>query len=331
MLPRPRRSMLHIAVRGLTALCLSTSLSAAAAAELTGQLWHSFRDLGNPSGSFVTDPGTGRTRQVSREKWATPWPDGSRYLVRDYTSHGARGGETRLLVRSNDHAVLMDQLVDGYIADDVRPSPRGTNQLIAMWGESLLKPRAAVVYDLDARRLLYVTPPSRTPDALSWLPDGSLLRVQPSGQISKVVIGGGEQPIAHVRWPEGRVPQAVHVDPGGRQALVQLAAWRDTGTVSGADLWMMKLDGSGLRRFTKNNLIAHAFWSPDGRQVAFVKDTGVACSAATCQGSCTLWYAAATATEVVATAPSGDARRFPLKRPDGSATSIGCPGIAWTR
>jgi Tol biopolymer transport system component len=252
--------------------------------------------------------------------------------VRDYTSYGARGGETRLLVRrSSDHTVLMDLLVDGYVGDDVRPSPRGTNQVLMMWGEALLKPRAPVVYDLDTRRLLYVTQPGKTPDALSWLPDGSLLRVQPSGQISKVALGGAEQPVATVRWPEGRVPQALHVSPDGRQALVQLAAWRDTGTVSGVDLWMMAIDGSGLRRYTRNDLVAHAFWSPDGRQVAFVKDTGVACSAATCQGSCTLWHAAATATDVVATAPSGDAQRFPLKRPDGSATAVGCPGIAWTR
>jgi len=94
---------------------------------------------------------------------------------------------------------------------------------------------------------------------------------------------------------------------------------------------MMNVDGSGLRRFTKNDLVAHAFWSPDGRHVAFVKDTGVSCSDFRCRGSCTLWHAEATASDVVAVKASGDAQRFPLRRPDGSMTTVGCSAITWTR
>jgi hypothetical protein len=318
-----------------TLACMALLIAVAAvqaASALPGTLWHAFSDLSNPQGTFATDPNTGQSRRISAARGGSPWPDGSRYLTRDYTSQGSSGDETRLVVyRSSDQSVLMDQVIDGYIGDDVQPSPQGTNRILAMWGETIFEPRGAVAYDLDSRRLLYVTRPSKTPDALSWLPDGSLLRVQPSGQISKVVLGGAEQPVATVRWPEGRVPEALRVSPDGTKALVALAALRDTGSVRGVDLWMMNVDGSNLRRFTKNDLVAHAFWSPDGRHVAFVKDTGVSCSDATCQGSCTLWVAEATASHVVAVKASGDAQRFPLRRPNGSMTSVGCPAITWTR
>lgn len=324
--------MPKILARLATALACMTALGMAqAAGTLAGTLWHSYSDS-NPEGTFATNPNNGQSRRISSEPWGTPWPDGSRYLTRDYSSQGSGGDATRLVVRRiSDQAVLTDQVVDGYVGDVVRPSPRGGNQILVMWGETILEPRGPVVYDLDSRRLVYVTRPSKTPDALSWMPDGSLLRVQPSGQVSRVVPGGAEQPVAAVRWPEGRIPDALQVSPDGRQALVRLAALRDTGSVSGADLWLMNVDGSGLRRFTKNDLIAQAFWSPDGRHVAFVKNTGVSCSDATCRGSCTVWVAEATASNVVAVQASGDAQRVPLRRPNGTATTVGCPAIAWTR
>ena len=311
-----------IPVRFAIALvCMAALTTAQAAAALAGTLWHSYSDLSNPQGTFATDPNTGQSRRVSAEKWGAPWPDGERLLWRDYTSQGSGGDETRIVVRrSADQAVLVDQVVDGYVGDDVRPSPRGGGQILVSWGETIFSARGPVVYDLDSRRLLYVTRPSKTPDALSWMPDGSLLRVQPSGLISKVVPGRAEQPVASVRWPEGRVPEALYV-----------SALRDTGSVSGVDLWMMDVDGSKLRRFTRNDLVAHAFWSPDSRHVGFVKDTGVSCSDATCRGSCTLWVADAGASQVVAVQASGDAQRVPLRRPDGSMTRIGCPAIGWTR
>lgn len=306
--------------------------AAQAAGPMPGMLWHSYRDLDNPQGTFATHPGTGQTRRVAPEKSGAPWPDGSLYLLRDYSSQGSSGDETHLIVRrSSDQATLFDQVVDGYIGEHARPSPLGRPQILVDWGETIFADRGPVVYDLQARRLLYVTRPSKTPDALSWMPDGSLLRVQPSGEISRIVLGGAEQRVATVRWPEARLPQALHVSPDGKRALVQLAALRDTGSISGVDLWMMNVDGSELRRFTKNDLVAHAFWSPDGRQVAFVKDTGVSCSDFSCRGSCTLWVAEASASHVVAVTQSNDARRVPLRRPDGSMTTVNCPAIAWTR
>ncbi|HEY0955306.1 MAG TPA: hypothetical protein VGE36_11145 [Roseateles sp.] len=318
-------------IAGLAAVAL-LALAVQAAPSLSGKLWHSFSDLGNPPGTYALDLGSGQSPRVDPDKWGVPWPDGGRYLQRSYNSAGSSGDQTRLVVRrTGDRSVLADQLVDGYMNDRIQPSPLGANHILVSWGPSVISPRGPIVYDLDTQRLLYATRPGKTPDALSWMPDGTLLRVQPSGAISRVVLGGAEQPVATVRWPEGRLPEAVYVSPDGRKALVQLAALRDTGTVSGVDLWMMNVDGSQLRRFTKNGLVAHAFWSPDGRHVAFAKDTGVSCTAATCRGSCTLWYAEAGASDVVAVAPSGDAQRFPLRRPNGSTTSVGCPAMAWTR
>lgn len=321
--------MLH-PFRRFAAALAGMGVALAAQAALPGTVWHSFSDLGNPQGTFALNPNSGAAIMVDGEKWRSPWPDGSRFIQRDHSSQG--GDETRLTVRrTSDRSVLVDQVVDGYLASDVRASPLAAHQILASWGQSFFAPRGSIVYDFNTRKLLYATPPSKTPDALDWMPDGSLLRVQPSGEVSRVMPGRGEQRIAVLRWPEARVPEAVHVSPDGSKVLVQLAAMRDTGSVAGVDLWMMNADGSNLRRFTKNDLIANAFWSPDGRYVAFAKDTGVSCSASTCRGSCTVWYAEATASNVVAVPPSGDARQFPLKRPDGSMTTVGCPMTAWTR
>lgn len=308
----------------------SLGMAVAAHAALPGRVWHSFSDFGNPQGTFALNPNSGASVMVDDEKWRSPWPDGSRFIQRDHSSQG--GDETRMTVRrTSDRGVLVDQVVDGYVASDVRASPLAAHQILALWGKSFFAPRGAIVYDFNTQKLLYATQPSKTPDALDWMPDGSLLRVRPSGEISRVVLAGGEQRIASMRWPESRVPEAVHVSPDGSKVLLQLASIRDTGSVAGVDLWMMNVDGSQLRRFTKNDLIANAFWSPDGRYVAFVKDTGVSCSEFSCRGSCTVWYAEATASNVVAVPPSGDARQFPLKRPDGSMTTMGCPMAAWTR
>lgn len=297
---------------------------------LTGNIWHSFSDLGNPAGTFVMNPNTGVSTAVQSEKWGVPSPDGSRFISNDYTSQGS-SGETRLTVRkTDDKSLVVDQVVDGYIAR-LAPSPLATNQVLAYWGETTAAPRAAVVWDFSAQKVLFATPLSKTPDAVAWMPDGTLLRVQPSGGVSKVTPGGSEQQVATVSWPESRLPQAVYVSPDGSKALVQLAALRSTGTVSGVDLWMMDANGANLKRFTNNGLIAEAYWSPDSKFVAFTKDTGVTCTDATCQGSCTVWYAPASATDVVAVDASGDAKKFPAKRPDGSMTDLRCPVMAWTR
>lgn len=324
--------VLKILIFHAAVLASGLCLGGAAAASPVGSLWHSYSDLSNPEGTFATDVATGQTRRLAPQKWGTPWPDGSRILWRSHSSQGSRGDETRIVVRRADsQQVLADQVVDGYVGDDVRPAPTGSNAVLVQWGPALFDDRGPVVYDLDSRRLLYVTRPSPMPDALSWMPDGSLLRLQPSGQISRVVLGAAEQPLATVRWPEGRWPRNVHVSPDGSKAIVELAALRDSGKVSGVDLWMMDVNGQNLRRFTRNNLIAQAFWSPDGRHVGFVKDTGMACGDASCRGSCTVWMADASAADVVAVKASNDALEVPLRRPNGTMTRVGCPVSAWTR
>lgn len=295
---------------------------------LAGSIWHSFSDLDTPAGTFVLNPNTGVSSTVQTEEGSVPWPDGSRFIDRDYDT---TNDETRLSVRRTaDKTVVTDQVVDGYVGL-IFPSPANADHILAYWGENIFSPRGAVVWDLGAKKLLFSAQPGKTPDALSWMPDGGLLRVKPSGDISKLVLGGTEQALATVAWPESRIPQAVYVSPDGNKALVQLAALRETGSVSGVDLWVMDINGGNLKRFTNNGLITDAHWSPDGQYVAFTKDTGVACTEATCQGSCTVWYAPASATNVVAVEAAGDAKRFPVQRPNGSVTNLRCPVTAWTR
>lgn len=294
-----------------------------------GTVWHAFSDLGNPRGTYALDARSGANAWVGKDEEIVPSADGNVLLQRDYTSNGSADNVTHVTARSRHGKLLVDHRMEGWLGP-MKPSPRDANVVLAPWAESVTTPeRRAMVYDLSRGKVLYATAEGRWHDVLSWLPDGSLLRVQRSGQISQVRPGAGEQPLGNVRWPESRVPEAVYVSPDGTQALVQLAALRDTGSISGSDLWMMARDGSRLRRFTKNDLVAHAFWSPDGRRVAFTKDTGVACTATNCFGSCTVWVADATASDVLAVSASHDASQFRLKRPDGSERALGCPMLAW--
>lgn len=297
---------------------------------LTGNIWHSFKDLDNPDGTFMMNPNTGVAISVQSRKWGIPWHDGSRFIDAEYNAADAPDDTTRVLVyKTSDKTLLMSQLLEGYLGHIV-PSPLGNEQILAHWGETIFTPRAVIVWDMGTQKLLFSIAPSDMPDAVAWMPDGSLYRAQASGAISKITIGGGEQQIAKVSWPESRVPQAAYVSPDGTRALVQLAQLNDTGSVAWVDLWMMNIDGSEMRRYTNNGLIADAFWSPDGHYVAFVKDTGVSCTSFTCAGSCRVWYAPSTASDVIAVKESNDAFEFPLKRPNGSMTSMWCPVMAWT-
>lgn len=297
---------------------------------LIGRIWHSFSDLDNPSGTFATDPNIGTTTSIHEEKWGTPWFDGSRLIHTDYNPEQGDRNTTRVVVRStNDKTLLIDHFYEGYIGS-AKPSPLGGNQVLAQWGETIFAPRAIIVWDLTTQNVLFATETSELTPAVDWMPDGSLLRVRASGAISRIVIGGDEQLLATVSWPESRVPQAVYVSPDGTKALVQLAALRDTGSVSSVDLWLMNVDGSDMKRYSDNGIISEALWSPDSNTIAFVKDTGISCTSFTCAGSCTVWYAPATATNVVAVTASNDAQQFPLVRPNGSITSLRCPIKAWT-
>lgn len=308
----------------------SRSSSSNLPAALVGHIWHSFSDLDTPEGTFFMDPNTGITTTVLDEQWGVPWLDGSRFIRTDYNPESGDQDTTRLVVRrTSDKTVLMDLVSDGYVGHAV-PSPLGNNQIKAYWGETIFAPRAVVVWDLATQKILYATEQSDLAPSVSWMPDGSLLRVRSSGAISKIVIGGEEQLLATVTWPGGRVPQDVYVSPDGTKALVQLAELRDTGSVNSADLWIMNIDGSDMKRYTDNGIISDAFWSPDSRTIAFVKDTGTACTDFSCIGSCTVWYAPATATNVVAVEASNDAKHFPSIRPDGSQTTMRCPMMGWT-
>lgn len=301
-----------------------------AVAPLIGKVWHSFSDLGNPSGTFATDPNTGASTRIYDQKYGVPWSDGKQFINGEYVSQGSTG-ETRLTIRRvGDSSMLVDQLVDGDFSA-ITPSPSGGNRILAYWGTNASAQKSVVVWDFDARKLLFATPPSDTPDAVAWMPDGTVLRLQRSGSVSKVTLGGTQMLLTSVSWPESRIPLNAFVSPDGTQVLVQLVKLKASGSIDSSDLWMLDIQGSKLRRFTNNGLVPYAVWSPDGRFVAFAKDTGYSCSESTCMGSCTIWYADSTASNVQARETSGDAKQFPLQRPDGSKTTLSCPVMAWTR
>lgn len=141
-------------------------------------------------------------------------------------------------------------------------------------------------------------------------------------------LDGRETPLGAVRWPAGWELGAVFASPDGQHLALRLDG---TGTAAkDHDLWVMKLDGQGLARFTSTQMSTYAVWSPDSRYLAFNKDTGASCSEAACRGDCKLWYAPATARNIVAVEASRDAWPFVIRDTRGSAMPLGCQLLAWT-
>jgi hypothetical protein len=69
---------------------------------------------------------------------------------------------------------------------------------------------------------------------------------------------------------------------------------------------------------------------PSLLHLAFNKDTGASCSEASCYGHCRLWYAPATARNIVAVEASRDASSFIVRDTRGGAMPLGCQLLAWT-
>ena len=183
-----------------------------------------------------------------------------------------------------------------------------------------------MVYDFAAGKLLYATAGADAGDSFAWLPDGRLLRVHAGGAISAMALDGRETPLGAVQWPQGWELGAVFASPDGQQLAVRL----DGKASKDHDLWVMRTDGQGFGRFTTTQMTTYAVWSPDGRYLAFNKDTGASCSDASCYGSCKVWYAPATARNVAAVDASRDAWQFTVRDTRGGSTQLGCQLLAWT-
>lgn len=122
----------------------------------------------------------------------------------------------------------------------------------ARWGLPLLLVALAVVLAAGAATAGAATPArwivfAATPPGI---PVNQLFRIQTSGKGLAQITKGTLASIAPAFSPDGK-----------RIAFVRL----------GAGIFTMNLDGTGLRRLTRESRDGFPTWSPDGRQIAFVR------------------------------------------------------------
>lgn len=311
---------------GIDAVAGPVVSPAASAPTPVGNLWYASSAFGL-RGTARVHPVTGEAKAIWQEGEAVPWPDGRQYLTKSYD---ALKDVTQVSVRSvGQGQVVLERVVDGHLAE-VRPAPGIASQVLLRWGESAVSARTVLVYDLSLQKVLFSQREGDAVESYDWLPDATLIRVAASGELTRLVPGlDGAQTLGRVLWPEGRQPAQVRVSPDGAHLLVRLKA---PGTPGWSDYWLVKTDGTEMQRLTDNGAISKAWWSPDGRHLAFEKDTGLGCTAGGgfCFGSCELrivsWQ------DLKARGPRAmDWTQGALKvqTPEGRLP-MGCGVLAWT-
>src|SRR5262249_38637602 len=148
----------------------------------------------------------------------------------------------------------------------------GSNQVIAFTANApgLL---AAFIVSPDGSGLTNLTPETLLERDPIWSPDGHhllVVRVDPSflsealyvmnpdgSDRTKLVSGAS---LVDYRW-----------SPDGSRIAYSLGRLQGSRLLS--DLWVMRSDGGGKMKLASN--AEEPTWSPDGRQIAYVRDTGI--------------------------------------------------------
>ncbi|HEU4355499.1 MAG TPA: LpqB family beta-propeller domain-containing protein, partial [Actinomycetota bacterium] len=104
----------------------------------------------------------------------------------------------------------------------------------------------------------------------SWSPDGTRIAYasEEGGRTEIHVVGadGSQDRVVHGEGAEGTFAIfSAQFSPDGTQLLF------DRGTDSGFDIFVMRVDGSAVRRLTTTGTDYDPHWSPDGREIAFTR------------------------------------------------------------
>jgi hypothetical protein len=104
----------------------------------------------------------------------------------------------------------------------------------------------------------------------SWSPDGSTIaysaRLEGRTEIHLVSADGTNDRIVHAEGAEGTFAVfSAKFSPDGTELLF------DRGTDSGFDIFVMNVDGRGVRALTSTGNDYDPHWSPDGTQIAFTR------------------------------------------------------------
>ncbi len=228
------------------------------------------------------------------------WPDGSQYL--EYKIGGGGNGSDQITVYATATRQVIYQLnnVPYFCGANVRPSPVSKKQIVVQCYQNFLSNEGLVaVFDLEAGSVVYYEAAQPRRYKYRWLPDGRLLRVHDeTGALAVKSVGSASwQSLGQIAVPSGRRVFEIEVNPQGTMLVFAFQGYSDYAAENLAldsDIWVSKIDGSSLERFTSMGWVFDPIWSPDGSYIAFSVDTG-RYSAGSSGGAPYLWYAPASA------------------------------------
>lgn len=156
------------------------------------------------------------------------------------------------------------------IAWDHAWSPDGNSLAVVVSPIDPNKPRSIWVMQGDGSNPRRVAS-AESVSGPSWSPDGNWIAFssKDGAQTSIRVVrpDGSEDRVLHAEGAEGTFNIfSVHFSPDGTELLF------DRGTDSGFDIFVMKTDGSDVRRVTTTGTDYDPYWSPDGSQIVFTRE-----------------------------------------------------------
>lgn len=292
----------------------------------TGVLWHNDFSLDLRNGVHLSplngDPPSQITNQPDSD--VAVWPDGKQYIVprrdiaRDIT-------DITVIDRATGNTVYQGQAA-GYLRN-VEPSP--TDKRLAKVRQSQNSASAFEEHVLD----LSAMQSRLTISDNVWfalMPDGRYMLIDlNSGNMHVASLDvAGETTVGHLEVPADRRMGQFGVSPDGKRFLMPLT--RRGSATNETDLWIGNVDGTDFEQFTDTKVFGGAAWSPDGRYVAYVTDTGISCGAGTCQGVCQQWYSSVDQRKVKGMAGTPGSEVFTVRNRSGGTTRLGCSVLAWT-
>lgn len=307
----------------------ASSITSASSSEQIGPigtLWHDnyaldFRNgvqLAHLDGSLPTQVTT------SDEASIAVWPDGKQYVVTDWNVYDDYTDIT-VIDRTTGNTVYQEQ-VDYYLRD-VSPSPTSKSLVKVRYGKDSISPFEEYILDFSTMKILYVIPEK---DWFAWMPDGRFMLINiDTGKMRIVNLDTKQEiPAGDLKVPADRIIGDFSVSPTGTQFIMVMD--RRGTTSPEPDLWIGNIDGTGFEQLTDTKLIAGANWSPDGRYVAYVTDTGSICNFGGCLGSCEQWYTPVNLRKVQGLPNTPGSEEFRINNRQGNQQILGCSVLAWT-
>ena len=305
---------------------VSSSSLSSAPANVTGVLWHNDYALDYRSGIQLAPLNGSLSAQITTrtDVDVSVWPDGKQYVV---TNWDVYDDYTEITVIDRESgSTVYQRTVDGYFRN-VSPSPTNKNVVKARLGADSISPFYEFVIDLSNGNVPYEISEN---DWFAWMPDGRFMLID--YRTGNMRIASLENPegtqVGQLNVPEDREIGEFSVSPTGEQFIMVMV--RKGSTLAEPDLWIGNIDGSGFEQLTDTKIFAGGAWSPDGKYVAYVTDTGSVCGYGGCLGSCDQWYTPTNLRKVQGFKNTPGSEQFLVNDRNGNQQVLGCSVIAWT-